>query len=382
MSGGSHIVAVGSDEVRTDPSSTFEREDVLALEEAWEEVDEPVKLKTPWILPAVSGIVIAAWTGFFIFAHLNEFTAATTPQQWSDWITSWAVPVLLVLAVCLIVLRSSKREATRFGNVASELSRESALLEQRLVTVNRELSLARDFVAAQSRDLESLGRIASERLSTHASELQSLIQDNSAQVEQIATVGTNALENMNKLRGELPVIANFARDVTSQIGNAGRTAHTQLGDLIGGFYRLNEFGEASERQVAALREKVDAALTAFEDQAKQMEQITSTRFEALGQQSEAFRTEMDGREIAVLAAIHNRADALREELAGSWEDFDTKEASAIESMRVQLGALREQAEEFSVKLRTSESAALDRWNSAIQALRNKLTDVVDEISEH
>ncbi len=65
---------------------------------------------------------------------------------------------------------------------------------------------------------------------------------------------------MDKLRDALPVVANSARDLTSQIGNAGRTAQTQLEGLIGGFHRLNTFGEASERQIEALRGRIDAAL--------------------------------------------------------------------------------------------------------------------------
>jgi phosphoglycolate phosphatase-like HAD superfamily hydrolase len=45
------------------------------------------------------------------------------------------------------------------------MNRESAALEARLKVVNRELSLAREFLAAEARDLEALGRIAAERLS-------------------------------------------------------------------------------------------------------------------------------------------------------------------------------------------------------------------------
>ena len=93
---------------------------------------------------------------------------------------------------------------------AALLSRESAELEGRLKVVNRELSLAREFLAAQSRDLEALGRIAAERISTHAGELQQLITTNGAQVEAIGTTSETALGNMNRLRDDLPVIANAA----------------------------------------------------------------------------------------------------------------------------------------------------------------------------
>ena len=41
---------------------------------------------------------------------------------------------------------------------------------------------------------------------------------------------------------------------------AAGTAHAQIEDLIGGFNRLNQFGQASERQVAALTDRIDAAI--------------------------------------------------------------------------------------------------------------------------
>src|SRR4029453_9426589 len=126
-----------------------------------------------------------------------------------------------------------------------------------------------EFIAAQSRDLESLGRVSVERISQNAERLAALIQSNSAQVEPIGAGSPSPLENMDKLRGHLPVIANSAKDVTNNIGNAGRTAHLQLQDLANGFHRLNEFGQASERQTTTVREQVSAALEEFTRQAEQ-----------------------------------------------------------------------------------------------------------------
>src|SRR5690606_1468449 len=177
-----------------------------------------------------------------------------------------------------------------------------------------------------SRDLESLGRIASERLSQHADRLQGLIHDNGAQVEAIGRVSTTALENMDRLRDDLPVISNSARDVASQIGHAGGVAKSQLEELIAGFNRLNQFGEASSRQVASLRNRVDEALTAFAAQAAQLEEITTRRFAELAERSAAFRAELDGREVETFAAIRRRADALSDELTSQRAEVEQVEA--------------------------------------------------------
>ena len=62
-------------------------------------------------------------------------------------------------------MRNSTREARRW-TLHNILSAHSAELEARLATVNRELSLAREFLSSQTRDLDYLGRSASERISS------------------------------------------------------------------------------------------------------------------------------------------------------------------------------------------------------------------------
>lgn len=347
-------------------------------EEDWYE--EPAARRSAgWIAPALALSLIAGWTAFFVWANRSAMLAGASPQQWIGWIASWAIPVLLVVAVWLLALRTSAREAHRFGNVAQLLSIESAALEERLVTVNRELSLAREFLASQTRELEFLGRSATERLSQHADRLQSLVHDNGAQVESLANVSTTALDNMNKLRDSLPVITNSARDVSNQIGGAGRTAQGQLGELVSGFERLNEFGAASERQVLSLRKRIDEALEAFAAQADQLDFLASQRFATLREGSEAFRGELDSREVEALAAIRGRAEALRAELAESHAATTAQEEAAIAAMRDRLAALGEEATAIATGIRSGEETAIDAWNGQIEAMQARLRSAIDDL---
>src|SRR5690606_4795892 len=128
-----------------------------------------------WVIPTLALVTVAGWTALFVIAQKDVLLTGGTLQQWTGWITSWAIPVLLVVAIWLLAMRTSSREAQRFGDAAKLLADESLRLENRLTTVNRELSLAREFIAAQSRDLESLGRVAAERLSQNADRLAALI---------------------------------------------------------------------------------------------------------------------------------------------------------------------------------------------------------------
>jgi hypothetical protein len=350
-----------------------------ALEEVWE--DEPSPRNWDWVVPTLAALSILGWTGFFAWAHQREILAGGTPEQWSGWVVAWSVPVLLVVSLWLLALRHSRREAGRFTDVARALSQESSQLEQRLAVINRELSLARDFIAAQSRDLESLGRVASERISQHAEALQGLIRDNGEQVETIGRVSTTALENMDRLRGELPVISNSARDVASQIGNAGNTAQGQLEELVAGFNRLNKFGEASERQVASLRTRIDEALAAFEAQADHLADIARTRFDTLGERSREFRAELDGHEVEALAALRRRVDHLREELDAHHSEIQRRADEEIALLQQRVGTAGSEGRQVAESLRAAQEDAARRWTEAIDELKERLSFAIGKIGE-
>ncbi len=346
--------------------------------EDWD--DEPTRGKTSGrVAAALAIIAIIGWTVFYGWTYRLDMLTGGTAEMWVDWTTTWAIPVLLVVALWLLAMRSSTREAKRFGNVAQALSTESARLEDRLAVVNRELSLAREFLTTQSRELEYLGRSAGERLSENADRLQSLVQDNSDQVESIATVSAKALENMDRLRDNLPVIANSAKDVSNQIGNAGRTAQDHLDELITGFERLNEFGAASERQVGTLRKRVDAALVAFKEQADQLGSIAEQRFVALREDSESFRGDLDSREVEALASIRNRFDALRDEMGAAAAVAAGDHDATVTAMRNRLEELRDEAAEIGGNMREREKAALDVWDTQISAMKERLYEAVEAI---
>ena len=84
--------------------------------------------------------------------------------------------------------------------------------------------------------------------------------------------------------------ADATRDVARQIGHAGGVAKEQLDELVTGFNRLNQFGEASGRQVATLRDKIAEALNAFSEQVDQLEQIAGARFAELTERSAPIST--------------------------------------------------------------------------------------------
>ncbi len=387
MTDRNRLVAIGPEhepeedvlELATQEGEELDLED--DWEEEWAEEDLAAPRNYAWIVPALASLAAIGWTGFYGWVHWPAISAGGTPQLWIEWIVQWSVPVLLIVATWLLVMRNSRREASRFADSAQALSLESERLEGRLTVINRELSLAREFLGAQSRELESLGRVASERISEHADRLQDLVQTNGEQVDAIAYVSTTALGNMDRLRDELPVIANSARDVSNQIGAAGQTASGQLEELVSGFNRLNEFGQASGRQVDDLTVQIDAALANFEVQTSQLDEIARVRFGALAEKSEEFRTDLDNREVGALAAMRRRADALVEELGAARTTLDEQEEQTLQSLRGRMAELRNGSFAIGDSLRESEQAAINTWQNQVEGLRTRLTEVVEEVQQ-
>lgn len=327
----------------------------LDLGEIWLEEAEPTVQPTRfgWLAPTLAVLAAVGWTGFFGWAHSAAMLSRPAPDLWATWIVQWSVPLVLIGIVWLIAMRSSRAEAHRFAAAAAMMSEESAALEERLKVVNRELSLAREFLAAQSRDLESLGRVAAERISSHAAELQTLITTNGAQVEAIGATSDTALGNMNRLRDDLPVIANAARDVANQIGGAGRNAQDQLEQLVSGFERLNTFGTASEAQVRSLGTRVSETLSGFEDQLGRIETLVAGRFVALQADAESYRAQLDTLEAEALSAMGERA----------------RQTSA-------------ETDALAARLRTASDAACEKLEEGIAGLHAGLVEklrLVDEI---
>jgi len=392
MSGGSNIRAIGSDAAQQAPDqSPDEAGDApLSLEKEWVDPgddsiwdDEIVGAERDWswLKPAFAILAIAGWTGFYGWALQGEILAGGTPAQWANWIVNWSVPMLLIVTVWMLAMRISKREAARFSDAATKLSNEADALENRLSVVNRELSLARDFLGTQTRELESLGRVASERLSTNASELQGLIQANGKQVDVIASVSDTALSNMTKLRDDLPVVANSARDVSNQVGNAGRTAQDQLEKLVAGFERLNEFGKASEGMVKALSGKIGSTLATFETQVGKLEEYSAARFVALKEKSEEFRADLDSREVDALAAMRRRADEVRSSITEMQDEFAKSENEAMGLFKARVDSLQGEGSTVSASLRGAESVAMAALVQSKDRLREDVSQVISEIDQ-
>jgi hypothetical protein len=320
-----------------------------------------------WLLPALAALAIIGWSAAFLAAFWPVIATGTRPEIIGLFGT-WAGPVLIVLVVWLLLRGNSSREAYRFQRSAGLLGAEAARLEARLLTVNGELGLARQFVEAQTRDLESLGRVAVERLGESGAQLSQMVQTNAERIDSIAEVSRVALENMEALRSQLPVLASSTKDVTNFIGSAGRNAQEHVGALQVALKHLGDTGLANEQQVRTMRAAVESAIGEFSRQCEQLGSIADVRFAALADRGEAFRGQLDGHETAALAAVRNRAAALSEELSQLSARLEAEEQLRILGVQQRAEGLRSESERLVTTLRAGEDEALGRWRESIERI--------------
>lgn len=359
-------------------------ENYAPAEPDWHEPEAERSRDFASVMPYLAALLVAGWTGFYIYAHFAQMAITSinsSAAMWTAWIANWAMPVVLVIGLWLLAMRTSTRETGRFVDAATMLSTESQLLENRLVTVNRELSLARDFIASQSRDLESLGRVAAERISGNAEKLQGLVIENNERIRLIGQVSETAVTNLEKLRDDLPVLANAARDMSNQIGNAGNVAQDRLESLVDGFDRLDQYGETGEKHVETISALISANLDAFERQSSELGNNAQQRLTALLAEHEAHRNRLSQLDATADTLLRSRAEELAEHLRKRDEAVEAYENQRTGAMRERMQLLAGEQETLLSKLEETRAALAELWEQTVSRLENRLGEAIGTVSD-
>ncbi|MDM7954839.1 hypothetical protein [Blastomonas sp.] len=352
-----------------------------------------------WTIGAA--VLVAVWTGFFVWASLPAWRAGVSPAAAAQSLSQWAIPVIAILAIYLVTQRNSTAEARRFTRVAGSLRAESAALESRLSHINSELSLAREFLANQSLELESLGRVSSDRLRGFADELRTMIEASDTGMRAIGEVSEAASGNMDKLRNHLPVIANSAKDVTNQIGNAGRTAQSQVESMIAAFEKLNTFGQAASIQIATLVQDSDTATgrlaesvatsgDALSRSVAQAAEEMDRAIETVASRLANTRSNLDSAAEAQSGALHETLSQLRESVDTMATEMADRAAitrsdirAAADDLGLTLGALAASTGESEAVVRAMVASADKQISEAehrLQAMDRTSTDALARLA--
>ena len=314
----------------------------------------------PALLLAVSAL---GWTGFFFWANRDIFATIPTPKYAIDLLTQWCLPIGTLGVGYLLYMRNSTKEANRFADVSSSLRAESELLETRLKTVNNELSMAREFLGQESRELEFLGDQSSVKLTNAAELIKNSLQDGLGKMEKLDKVGDAAYKNLEQLRDHLPVVINTAKDVTNQIGNAGRTAQTEMAAMVSTLRKIGEVGAAAKK---SLDELTDKSVQSAESLAVEAERIKTSLTKQLD--------DADAGSTQLATLLRKTTAETIEALRKTRSDLAAETSESALAMRADLDGL-EAALASAGKVADDEEARL-------KALAATLSQTVSEISDN
>jgi hypothetical protein len=282
-----------------------------------------------YILPSLLILAGLAWTGFFGSTHFAEAQSGLSAERAIALTSMWATPVLLLSVVWLLALRHSSAEAVRFGNVAQALRSESEALELRMRTVNEEISLAREFLAQNARELESVGKQSSRNMVEAAELLTTALADSDEKAKTLEAVSNAATSNLEQLRKHLPVVTSAAKDVTNQIGSAGNNAQLQIKTLIAALERVGTAGQSA-------REFIDAVEVRATEVSGQLNNVSRQGAASLDEASVAAQH----RATETAAILEQAATALTTKVGTASGDVDRLVADSSSKIDQNLANLR------------------------------------------
>ncbi len=353
-----HSIAL--DSVDVDDSHILTEEDVVETgpDEAVFYEDDYVQGRrwTAFLAPVLLGLTLIAWTGFFGWTYFAEVSQGLNNERIISLIGTWSLPALLIGVTWLLYMRNSRAEADRFGDAARLLRAESEALVSRMRTVNEEIAMAREFLAQNARELETVGRQSARKLVEAAEQLGAALADSDEKAKTLETVSNAATSNLEQLRKHLPVVTSAAKDVTNQIGSAGNSAQLQVKSLIASLQRVGEAGKSA-------REYIDDMEIRAEQAGGKLETSIGTSATLLSDSTGLAETRA-----AEMAALMNAAASkLTDSVMTASGDVDRIVTQSGATLDAQLAALRN-----SISKLADQSAEEDA----------RISDIMSRISVH
>ena len=301
-----------------------------------------------YLAPVLLLVAFSTWTAFFALTYWPEIKIGLANERIIALVTTWSVPTLLITVLWLLAMRNSSREATRFGKVASRLRMESVALAARMRTVNGEISLAREFLSQNARELETVGRQSSRKLIESAQMLSAALADSDEKAKKLEAVSQAANTNLEHLRKHLPVVTSAAKDVTNQIGSAGNNAQVQIKSLIASLERVSDAGKSVNAYINNVETRADDLSVRLEQSLSGSAKLLDDKSAEALDRSAEMATLMDSAAQAISSGIAQASGDIDTILAGSQAQIQT----SLSDLRGALSEIEAQSQQEDARVRT------------------------------
>ncbi|TVV73104.1 hypothetical protein [Sphingomonas solaris] len=259
-------------------------------------------------------------------------------------------PLALLGIVYLLLQRTSRREARRFGETAAAMRQEAAALESTLGRLGTRIDDNRKAVAEHAQELLALGEDATLRLAEIGATMQRETQALTRQSEQLEGSATGLFTDMGVLITDLPRIEGQVETLATRLRDTGRDAHERVAELSTELGTLSErardadevAGGAAQRLAAHLARIESISNTAggrIDSAADGIARTVDTALTSAADAVEATRASIDAQSAALLAMVEKSRSV-----------FDDAGTEATESLEGRIAAARAQADALGERL--------------------------------
>jgi hypothetical protein len=225
---------------------------------------------------------------------------------------------------------------------------ESDALAARMRAVNGEISLAREFLSQNARELETVGRQSSQKLIESAQMLSAALADSDEKSKKLEAVSQAAITNLEHLRKHLPVVTSAAKDVTNQIGSAGNNAQVQIKSLIASLERVSDAGKSVNAYIDNVETRADDLSVRLEQSLSGSAKLLDDKSAEALDRSAQMATLMDSAAQAISSGIAQASGDIDTILAGSQAKIQT----SLSDLRGALSEIEAQSQQEDARVRT------------------------------
>ncbi|MBJ6121271.1 hypothetical protein JAO74_05630 [Sphingomonas sp. BT553] len=348
----------------------WEEDDVLDLVDA-HPIDDG---RWRWVGPAIAASVAIVWIGGLLWLARGSLSSLS-PVDLAQFLTALCIAPTLIGIIWLLVRRTSRAEARRFGASAQAMRAEAAALERRVASLSRVLASQREQLTVQL----DAGAAAAARFETIGRAMAQEVHQAEAQATSLADTAERARATVGELIASMPRARAESEEVGRRLDQAGLTAAAQAAALEAQLVALGTRARDSDEHAAGAADRLAthiARMDAVGEQAgARLEQATATAAAALDALIETATRRLD-QQIQHLDATGSMAGGRLEQVAGELtavvDAIIGRTEQATEAARLELVR---QGETMLARLGTHQTALDAAGRDSVEALTIRLDEV-------
>jgi hypothetical protein len=344
--------------------------DVAIAEEsfAWDAPAPP--RRWPLVLTgALLGLLAAGWIAALAFGIVEAAPAeGLSLLRLAAWIGLGSGPLALLAILYLLLLRSGRAEASRYGRASARLRADSESLAGVLALLTARIDEARAALAAHAGELNSLGTDATARLGSSAAELRGQAQAFGDAAVTFENATTQARADLGVLMSDLPraedvsrLLGERLREGSAEADGRIRTLNDLLAELEKRARLAGEGTGGAAARLAGQLDRIEASAAAadrrIEDAAISMGRAVDITMETVAEGVDETRK-----------AIAEQSNALTALVGQGQATLGAVGGDALDMLTARLDALVARVDGIGSGLRGQELAAREPLGQLEQAI--------------